>query len=252
MTSRCLFAIAIAAGSLVACRNSNDSTAPGDMTAAPLYVAAFSTTNMIGIAGGDAPVLPVVHVTRISDNHPQGGVTVVFALAGPDGLTSLSSVATDEAGVAKLPSWRIGQTIGAYTATAMAGGNEPIVFSVHLRGSIVGIYDRTAYGDTLIDVKPDGEHIVLFEDKTYSQFFGLVDTYTYPSGVDGTYAVNGSSVDFLDDPSRANPNEKAFGFLRAHGALIGSTLKVTYIGYDQSLSAEYPAPPPESYVLRGN
>ena len=107
--------------------------APVTFTVAASAGAASAMTKIAGdaqsaTAGSSVAVAPAVKVADQFGN-PVSGVLVTFSVATGGGSVTGGSANTGADGIARVGSWRLGNTVGANTLTASIAGLAPVAFS---------------------------------------------------------------------------------------------------------------------------
>ena len=185
---RCaLLMIAISLGLLAGC---SDSTGPR-IQPLKYKVEPLVPLKSTGVRGSDVEHLPAVRVTDASTGNPVPGKVFVLTLTTPLGTQETVSRITDSDGVARLEGWRLGVTLGRYTATAITDGLGPVIFSVMVPGEVVAVYDlKTINGQPI----PLGaiwgreDHFVLYESGLYNRFLNTpAGGFTQAESIMGTY-----------------------------------------------------------------
>lgn len=219
---------------VLACLSLGCSESTGPDTSEAIHAGAITPLAVTGLPDGSVSELPAVRVYRLSDNRAIEGRTVLFVLEGPDGVGTTVPVATDAAGVARLPAWQPGPRGGRYTATAIMEGIPPIVFTAVVRGGVVAVFDLLS-----IDGLPlpyglgvtEG-HYVLFEDGSYNRGYNRSAEALNEEGSFGRYTWTGIEIRFFIDPaSRGGWNYAPSNYQFSHGFLIGDRIKLGHTNY---------------------
>lgn len=112
----------------------------GSLTGSPVTFTATATAGVPGsitkhagdaqnaVAGSNVAVRPTVKVTT-SGGIAIAGVSVTFAVATGGGSVTDASATTDNAGIATVGSWKLGNTAGANTLNASVAGLSPVTFT---------------------------------------------------------------------------------------------------------------------------
>lgn len=172
--------------------------------------------------------LPRVRVLY-SNNIPAAGVPVTFARS-TDGGQPAYSVLTDGSGTAQLDSWHIGSAIGEYSVTVKVAGLNPLVFTAFIHGTVVAAYDLSEVDAD--GFQPGSIHSVLFDDGTYTHYYGPVRNNESADFPNGRYKLADSVTIVF---SKGFPLTSG---LSSIGKLSGNAMRVKY-GSSESYDETY-------------
>jgi len=206
-----------------------------------IIVEPASPRSIIAKPGASVDSPPSVRVYNTTISNPVAGATVSFTVMNPDGtVTDRISVKTSSNGIATLPAWRVGQSLGRYWTTASVEGSNAVDFFAWVRGDVIAIYDLVGVeGESYPGPYATEGHYVLFQDGTYNHVYNSsVSENTQFTTVDGTYTRDSLSgvITFSFDGRFSN----FYGNLFAEGRPYNGKLRVTYsdpVDFDVELYA---------------
>jgi len=206
-------------------------TATATAGAAKNLVKASADSQSAGI-GTNVAVAPAVKVTD-ANNIPVPGVLVTFTVATGGGLVSGGAVNTDSTGVARVTSWKLGNTVGTNTLSVTAAGiTTPIIFtatgtvgaaaSVTLSSTALG---EVAQGDTrtlTAVVKDAGGNTITSPTITFASVNPAIATVS-SSGVVTAVGPGNTTITATSGTAQASATITVIGHPVA--LVIGNTLQ---------------------------